>query len=63
MLTLVQKPHNVSNVMTQDFARIMNGVARNIQIRVSNNLFIAIKMLKMTLHFSKWTAKSCRFLG
>ena len=39
MLTLVEKPQNVSNLMTQGFARMVNGVARNIQMRVSNNLF------------------------
>ena len=36
MLTLVQKPHNFSNVMTQGFARMVNGVARNIQMTVSS---------------------------
>ena len=46
MLALVKKPQNISNVMTQSFARMVNGVARNIQMTVSS------KFSLMQLRFS-----------
>ena len=49
MLALVKKPQNISNVMTQSFARMVNGVARNIQMKVSNDFFNAIKIFQFVL--------------